>query len=503
MGAKEKILMLDRDEDWIFMIDPSSPEAARKSLEDYFSTWSQGDSRITDATCCLYGKCSMIPNRATTWIGSKFPLKTDHGVSVDYSKLFGRLSLEGLYKCYEEFRIDPVKIILDTLRKTGIRPWITLRMNDAHYLYDDDITYGKEELFYEAVETGHVIGDQYGYFGRCYDFSWPRVRQMLLDLIGEILDRYDMYGLSLDFLREPFCFDYRNNPGCHEIMTEMIRQIRRLLDKAGEKRGSRIKLLVRVPHNPKESLAYGFDVRIWCQENLIDVIEPCARWECVNSGIPVRQWRETVGKDVLLIPGVETLSLKGPAKKAGEAEWGEKMFSIMSAEQVRAYAASFDAQGADGLFLANMCSSSSERNRRIWTIDPAHADEGFRRYIVTFQDIPSGMTDHVYRPLPLKVCGETALDLPIGRVRKTDRISVFVDTEGESAPALTVGGKTYAAEKCGPLTACGDESGATVLLSPHGSFRYDLSGFETDCDIRLSFLGNCVIHHAEVRIGEA
>ncbi|MBQ7152478.1 MAG: hypothetical protein IJR83_00890 [Clostridia bacterium] len=488
-------LIIDRDPNWAWRISPASREEAEKSLRDMFSVWAKEGSRLTDVLLCILEKSCVIPNSFITWRGDKYVWGSDPEKYPDKQRLCAAdpSLYEGLYKAYREYGLDPINIYLDVMRENGINPWLTLRMNDAHHLYDEDINQTKDELFYEALETGHVIGEQYGYFGRCFDYSWQKIRDAVEGLIGEAVMKYDIYGLSLDFLREAFCFDYKNDPDCHKIMTEFIRRIHTIMLKAGERWGHPVKLLLRLPHSPEESMAYGFDVATMVREGLIDAVDPCARWECTNSALPVADWRKVVGPDILLVPGVETLSLRG-----GE---DGKDYSCVSPEQVRAYAAAWLRQGADGLLMANLC-YEDERSESMWTLDLEKAESEKRRFIVTYQDIPSGLVKDPYRPLPMDLSGKQDMKLMIGGVRKTDKVRVFIDYEGEDEPTLDIGslaGLRPVPE--GPIYGCCESNLAEkIRLSYNRPLSYVADGLETDGPVCLRFAGEGVVHYVDIRI---
>ena len=489
-------LIIDRDPNWVWCISPASREEAEKSIRDMFSIWTGPDSRLTDVLLCILEKSCVIPNGFITWRGDKYVWGKDPGKYPDKQRLCAAdpSLYEGLYRAYREYGLDPIQIYLDLMRENGINPWLTLRLNDAHNLYDDTNNQTKDELFFEALETGHVIGDQYGYFGRCFDYSWQKIRDAMEGLIGEVVMKYDLYGLSLDFLREAFCFDYKKNPDCHKIMTQWIRRIHAIMQKAGKRWGHPVRLMLRLPHSPEESMAYGFDVATMVGEGLIDAVDPCARWECTNSALPVSDWRRVVGHDILLVPGVETLSLTG-------RENGEKRFSCVSPEQVRAYAAAWLRQGADGLLMANLC-YEDERSKSMWSLDLEKAESGKRRFIVTYQDIPSGLVKDPYRPLPMDLAQKQDLALKIGGVRKTDRVRVFVDYEGADEPVLDIGSLTGLRPVIeGPIFACGESSlKETVCLSSHRPLSYAADGLETDGSVCLRFTGKGVLHYVDIRI---
>lgn len=70
-----------------------------------------------------------------------------------------------------------------------------MRMNDAPYLMAEK-SLMRDDIHTGEVEAGHVIGEKYGCFGSCYDYTHPRIREAQLGFIGEILAKYDVDGLN-------------------------------------------------------------------------------------------------------------------------------------------------------------------------------------------------------------------------------------------------------------------------------------------------------------------
>ena len=173
---------------------------------------------------------------------------------------------------------------------------------------------------------------------RCYNFAYPEIREKFVRYIEELLTKYDVFGIDLDFLREIYCLDYKNDPDCHKYMTAMIREIRSVLRAAERRCGHPICLMVRLPRSAEEARGFGFDIVTWCREGLIDAVSPCARWACNDSGVPIRAWRELLGEDIALFTGIESRSLE---------------VSLNTVEQCKGYAAAGYAQGANGLYLNN------------------------------------------------------------------------------------------------------------------------------------------------------
>ncbi len=81
----------------------------------------------------------------------------------------------------------------------------------------------------------------------------------------------------MDFQREMFCFNYRENPDCHKIMTEFVRAVRGLTKVAETRWGHPVRLMIRTHQSPEIAKEMGFDVAAMCKEGLLDAVVPTPR----------------------------------------------------------------------------------------------------------------------------------------------------------------------------------------------------------------------------------
>ena len=486
----EDALLVARDPSWAMQICPndiSSPEEAEASVRTYFETYVKG-YRTTDFLLCVYEQLSMIPSDVFEWQGIKYLLKEYRGEPVDFSWMRGQ------YAVWAEFGLDPVQICIDVMKENGVRPWLTLRMNDAHYrmehsepepIWSKCKFYYKSDWYYEQLEAGHIIGPDYGkYMERCYNFAYAEIREKFVQYVRELLAKYDVFGLDLDFLREIYCLDYKHDPDCHRYMTEMIRDIHEVVRSAEARVGHPIRLMVRLPRSIGEAYGFGFDIETWSAEGLIDAVSPCARWECNDSGIPIREWREKLGENIALFTGIETLHLR---------------FSLTTSEQVKGYAAAGFAQGADGPYLYNY-HNRRDRDKEAWNLRRAQVLEGRREFTVTYQDITSG-AEPCYRPLPMHINGYAELPLQIGQVHASDHVTVLIDFVGEELPTLTVGAINGLVPAVVPPHIIAHEDGAPICMTPGTPLSYHADGLmSAGGDVVLSFEGHGTISYLTVII---
>ena len=134
-----------------------------------------------------------------------------------------------------------------------------------------------------------------GYFATCLDYAHPEVRDYYKALIDETLDRYDIDGLELDFMREPYVFSPGEEAEGRSILTEWIRDVRKLVDQAAARQAHPIRLGVRVPSRPETAAALGLDAAQWAREGLIDLLVVTPRGATVEFDMPLRQWRNAIG----------------------------------------------------------------------------------------------------------------------------------------------------------------------------------------------------------------
>lgn len=301
--------------------------------------------------------------------------------------------------------VDYPARVIQRCRHRGISPWISLRMNDVHE--NDNL----EHPFHSAIcrkpelfRQGHP-----GYFARALDYAHPEVRDHYKALIAETLERYDIAGLELDFLREPYLFSKGKEQEGRRLLTEWMRGVRALADRAASTRGHAVKLGVRVPSCPDTAIGLGLGAPAWAKQGLVDLIVPAPRWRTLEFAMPLRKWRELVGDRVTLAGGLEAHYCPAPNATARP----------VTCEEAVGAAVAVLTGGADVVYLFNYFQNSHpkwplpEYQRILKSFSSlAELEKLPRRHAVTFRDVTIPGED--YRaPLPAtgtKLC----FALPLG-----------------------------------------------------------------------------------------
>lgn len=303
---------------------------------------------------------------------------------------------------------DQLAILLDRCHQHGMQFLVCLRMNDRHGI-------AQKAKFY--VENPDLRLD--GYPGGL-DYKHERVRLGVLAFIKEVLDRYDVDGIELDYLR--WCHVFQSDEAVENahLLTDMTRKARAIVDAAAERRGRKKLLLsARVPQTFAECHRLGFDIRTWVQEGLLNYICPSDFFHS-DFNMAVDQYVELCrGTGCQVFPAIHPLiQVNHPAN--------------IAPANYRALARSYYAAGATGIATYNY-----QYNWRRWTGGDRGVVDGWPKtlsWMTQLRDphgeaLKDGDRHYLFYPL-------WQIYSPSGAV-KYERI-VFERRDGETADAMTI-----------------------------------------------------------------
>jgi len=276
-------------------------------------------------------------------------------------------------------------------RHHGIATWMSVRMNDVHGCTD----HGSPMLsdFYVEqrkqcnVRSPHRLGEMW-WSEHALDWEQPGVQEHFSKLVCEQLDRFDLDGLELDWMR----FVYHFRPG-RELaggvaLTRWLRFVRERCDRAAKRLGHPVALSVRVPVCPEVARRCGLDAVAWAEAGLVDLVVATPFWATTDFDVPVASWkRQLKGTKAKLAVGLEVRYQpipNGPAQ-------------LMSPDLTLGAAANVLSDGADAVYLFNFYPTSISLLRE-WTWEEfgqtiealqslAGIEKRRRTHAVTFRDI--------------------------------------------------------------------------------------------------------------------
>ena len=357
----------------------------------------------------------------------------DDGTATAYGRTLPAATARMIASCksLNDRGIDPYVVWIDHLRKRGVSPWISMRMNDSHDT-EDDLCWIHGRLWREHPEwrIGTYRKDEgtsQGIYAQGLNYAVPEVRAYVLAFLFELLERYDMDGLELDFMRFGRVFAAGAEVEGRAQLTELVAAVRAKADEMGAARGHRIRLSVRVPTRPDDAYRLGYDVGEWCERKLVDMVTPTNFLFGNDPALPLELWRRIVGDDVLLAPGLE---VRFNANATGWFGGGAAIRAGMAADWLH--------RGADRIYLFNHMGRPAEENREIMSglgkLVTAAAME--RRHYVGFADYPAlgrGRTTRL--PLPVRTDDWETLRIGVGPKPEPDRKSTLIVGFADKAPS--------------------------------------------------------------------
>lgn len=305
---------------------------------------------ITDFVMSINGVISSVPSKIKTTLMEKYLKKEEMGQPVDYTE---DACCKTAHHIWNVLGLDLYRIWIDTLREININPWFSFRMNDVHCQMDEFLpnTLISDFMYEHLDEHARIHGRKPEfYFDRARDWSLPEVRAEMYDFMQEQLEKYDIYGIVLDFQREFICFPPGSEEAGREIMTGFVRSVKELVARMEEKHGHKIKIALRCHPDPVCCFELGFDIIKYAREGLIDMYIASPRFRSTNNDMPIGLWKEILSPyNVELAGATERMVNKYPESKCA-ANSSETFNTVESQLGTAGYIFS---QGADKLYVFN------------------------------------------------------------------------------------------------------------------------------------------------------
>ncbi|MAT16476.1 MAG: hypothetical protein CMJ46_14530 [Planctomyces sp.] len=279
-----------------------------KSMDEIAST---GATTLVVST--HIGMVPIYPSEHSNQMGEKVQSNDRSRFKRDGTRLFGTLQRSGLnIEVLIKDGIDPLQWILTAARHRELETFLSFGLNNAQYgndpfRYPNVLAisqYWREHRDLRLGTAGaplpEILQEILGPSGRRHfapalpvglDFAKAEVRDRRLLEIDEILNRYDIDGLEINFHRYPMFFKPDEVADNLETMTGFMQEVRKRVDAAGQKHGHPIKLVGRVMPRPEYSKAIGLDVERWAREGLLDfiIVSHCGDNEFT---LPIREYRQ-------------------------------------------------------------------------------------------------------------------------------------------------------------------------------------------------------------------
>ncbi len=243
--------------------------------------------------------------------------------------------------------VQPLDVLLDQSHKHGMEFLAGIRINDnhGHISVRQGVGAGAGFLIdHPEWQIRELPPGPYYKLSTPLDFTFPQVREYVLDVIGRLLDRFPVDGLELCF-RDHRYFPPGKGPERRHLMTDLVARTRAILDASGKLRRRKLLLGARVFQTLDECRVLGLDVEAWISRGLIDYVAPNDTMHTEPNTRYEEFRRLPDSGKCLLYPGILPWTSQRMRRR-----WGGRPISL---DQQRAAAANMYAAGADGISFYN------------------------------------------------------------------------------------------------------------------------------------------------------
>ncbi len=332
--------------DWGTKLNQTTTEAELKASPEFYNLLAEHIRKLSreQALTSLYG---FVDKYAKTQVTCLFFNINYHRVCFD-SKVMDSYwnlpdpehQLTHWPRCLwmlQQKGLDTYQLLIDRSRQKGISPWISIRMSDHHY-FDDSTKINGFWMKHPELRTSER---------GAYNYAKKEVRDYFKAFILEVLEKYDVDGIELDWMRSPSIFKREDILQGTELINQFMKDIRLMTEQKSKERGHPIKIAARVPSFPNIGKSYGLDGIAWVKNATVDILIP-TNWASTNFDIPLELWRSEIGSghDYILAPGADAIG-----NKSFNINRYKSMFS--NVETLRGFSASAYSRGADAIYYFN------------------------------------------------------------------------------------------------------------------------------------------------------
>ena len=426
--------MLFYNEDWVHFIMTrynSGIEVTEQILKDYI--YSLKGTQITDFAMNVNGTISTAPSEVFETFADKYLATEENGVEVDFKNTYAQVA----YNLICEKKIDMYKIWIDALKEIGINPWISIRINDCHG--NCEKTEIRKSSFVEANPDLHLAAyrNGTGYFDKCLDYSNEKVINRMLKYIEEMLNRYDVYGLELDMMRD-FVL---TKPGFEQDINKFLSDVINVKKKFEDKYNHKIKLMLLLPSSPNLCLEKGVNPIDYADE--IDNVVIIARWQTTDTDMPIELWKQLLrGTDINLGCGQQIFTrpyfAHKPAITSVKMAFGQAMANLSrGCDFVYLYNYMDMVEYETGLETFSYGESIRNDENRHFLLGNIGKTETLikqeRSHVVTYADF-TNCSLTASSVLPLEFTGKTGfktVKIPVGKIPKNAKVKLILGVKSE------------------------------------------------------------------------
>lgn len=432
-SEKPWILAINEDNDR-YMVTAKGEALTEKGVRDYFDSVAAGGA-VTHFFMCVNGQRTSYDSKVwePIWLGVNDRTERGHTNAPWCVNA----------KILHDRGIDVWKIWCEQAREKGISPWISMRMNDAHYCSYMYKVHRNENFWWDHPEwwrVPHSHGKK-GYALQALDFAHAEVRKHAMDLVKEILGRWDMDGIEIDWMRQRCCLTPGKERELAYLLTDFMREVRFHANAAGRRLGHPVKVAVRVSSFIAGAEANGFDIVTWAKEGLVDVVIPSVGYWTPDYNMKVDEWRTvlgSLGRKITILPSTD-IGMQS-FNRYRMLIWHDMAF-------LRGWAA--NASGGDGIYLFNAPYYGKDEKAEVYAgaLSPERIVRSRRRFPVTYHEyMPKRELEDKQLPCKLVDGAELRVQVTRGAFDSRARLVIATGVDCKNPPEVSVNGMKLKSE---------------------------------------------------------
>lgn len=191
--------------------------------------------------------------------------------------------------------VDWVKELVNETRRRKLEVFWNHRISEVECLPEGGVSKLPQPLKVEHPDW--VVPASWWPQGM-WNLSSEGLREHHVSMLRELVSRYDLDGLQIDFSRHIPCLPVGRQWEMREEITRFMRMARQMLVEVTASRGRPLLLAAKVPQTLEGCHIDGFDVRAWAEQHLVDILTLGSR----TMNVDVEGIRAAVGTEVQLQP---------------------------------------------------------------------------------------------------------------------------------------------------------------------------------------------------------
>ncbi|MCQ2392643.1 MAG: hypothetical protein MJ240_14640, partial [Kiritimatiellae bacterium] len=296
-ASERPILAINEDNDHYFKL--SREMMTKEALVAYVDRI-LAPGYVTDLVLCPCGQRTSYASKVwePIWCGTNEP---DHDGRTNNIWCVNA-------KLLDDRGIDPYVIWLGRCRAKGVRGWLSMRMNDVHFVnitnYFRSTTFQRTRR--DLWRNPAAVPGKSPWEDMALNYAKAEVQEYSFSLFRELVDRYDADGYELDWMRFTRHLTPEHEREEAPLLTAFMRRCRAYTNAAAKRRGHPILVSVRVDSKLETALARGTDAPAWAREGLVDWVIVTPFFEKNDFEIDMKGWCRALdaGKSaVKLLPG--------------------------------------------------------------------------------------------------------------------------------------------------------------------------------------------------------